>query len=347
MNVLKALSRKLATDKTLYLILCGVVLLSLVFALPCRAMSWPTSTPTVIQFDVYRNLLETGDRLLLIYENTPYSTTPTTPASDTFIWRLYAADNVTEIGSAVCYPYHDNGYGYNLVSMYFTAAQATALGFTWGATLNVRLSGNPVYFSPTIPQYNFSITSGDYSSLTVTADVQAELSVRILTLASDLDIQWGLTTYSLLQETETGTVLSLYGEAFFRGAIYGLQGLCPQVFAYVISNIDTTPRTWTTTYVTAVQNQWTGTWVDTAKNALDALFGTSYSIAWLMISIVAMVVVIILDVVVAGDPWLGVLDGCVVLILTTRLGFMNLGILGLIAAVCFMYSSARLWGVFK
>lgn len=335
------------TAKTLYLIIGIVVVLSLAFASPCYAIAYPSGTPAVLQFDVYRNLLETGDRLLLIYANIPYSTTPTVPASDAFIWRLYAADNVTEIGASVCYPYHDNGYGYNVISMYFSAAEATALGFTWGATLNVRLSGNPTYFAPTVPLYNFSLTTGDYSSLTTTADVQAELSVRILTIASDLDIQWGLTTYSLLQETETGTVLSIYGEAFFRGAIYGLQGLCPQVFAYVISDIDTTPRTWTTTYITTVQNQWSGTWVDTAKNALDALFGTTYSLAWLMVSIAAMVVVIILDIMVAGDPWQGMLDGCVVLILTTRLGFMNLGILGLIGAVCFMYASARLWGVFS
>jgi hypothetical protein len=316
-------------------------------ASPCYATALPDSTPTIEDVNVYRNLLETGDWLILIYHNIPYATPPSEPVWQTFIWRLYATDNVTEIGAVLPYAFNDNGYGYNLSSMYFTAAEVTAANMTWGSALNLRLSGNPVAFT-TPPQYNFNLVSGDYSTLTVTADVQSELAARILAIADDLNVKWSLATaYSLIQEGETGTALSMYGEAFFRGAIYGLQGLCPSVFAYVVSDMDLTPRTWTTTYITTLKNQYVGTWVDTAKNGLDALFGTSYSLSWLMLSLIAAIVVLIFDVMVAGDAWLGVMDASVVLILTTRLGFFDLGYLGLIAAVAVMFVSARIWGVFK
>jgi hypothetical protein len=333
---------------------CGILLtivltigLSLFSASPCYATDLPDSNPTAEDINVYRNLLETGDELILIYHNLPYATTPDEPIWQTFMWRLYKTDNVTEIGTVLPYSFNDNGYGYNLSSMYFSAAEVAAANITWGQGLPLRLSGNPVTFT-TPPIYNFNLSSGDYSTLTTSADVRAELAARILAIAKNLDTRWALgSAYSMVQETETGTVLSIYGEALFRGAIYGLQGLCPNVFAYVVSDMDLTPRTWSTTYIDVLKNQYSGTWVDTAKNALDALFGTSYSLAWLMISLIIAIVVLIFGVMVSGDAWLGIMDALVVLILATRLGFFDLGYLGLMAAIAVMYVSARIWGVFS
>jgi hypothetical protein len=326
----------------------GVLAVCLVTnVLPAYATSLPDSTPTVEKFNVYRNVRQPGDMLLLIYGNIPYATPPIEPSSSTFVWRLFKTDNVTEIGAATPYAYNDNGYGYNITSMYFNSANVTSLGITWGTAYPVRLSGNPTYFSAS-PIYNYVLSASDYSSLTVAASVQTELATRIFALATDLNIKWGLTAaYSLLTETETGTVLSVYGEAFFRNAIYGLQALCPSAFAYVVSDMDLTPRTFASTFVTVLENQWNGTWVDTAKNALNALFGTGYSLAWLLISLFACIVVLILDILVANDAWLGMLDASYVGIVATRLGFIGLGELALFTALIGAYGAARLWGVFR
>ena len=313
---------------------------------PAFATDPPDSAPTA-EFWVYRNLLETGDRLMLIKQNIPYGTIPDEPIWQTYMWRQLDTDNTTELGTALSYAFNNSGYGYNLTSMYWDAANVTASGMTWNTSYTIRLSQNPIMFaSPT--EYNFSLSTADYSVLTVSADVKAELAARILLIAGDFDIRWALgATYSLLNETETGTVLSIYGEAFFRGAIYGLQGLCPQVFAYVVNDMDLTPRTWTTTYITTLQDQWNGTWVDTAKNALDSLFGTSYSLAWLLISLAAAAVVLVLAYVVSNDAWIGVMNALVVIILASRLGFVDLGYVWLMAGITVMYSSARIWGVFS
>lgn len=326
-----------------------VILLLAIFMMvvPAYATELPDSNPTVEEINVYRNLLETGDWLILIYHNIPYATTPDEPIWQTFMWRLFSADNTTEIATILPYSFNENGYGYSVSSMYFAASDVTASNITWGDELILKLSGNPVNFASP-PQYNYTISDADYTTLSDSTDVQAELAARILALCSELDTRWALgSAYSLIQETETGTVLSVYGEAFFREVIYGLQGLCPEVFAYVISDYDLTQRDWDEAYVTTLQDLYTGTWVDTARNSLDALFGTDYSIVWLMISVLFAAVVLILDIMATGEPWLGVMDASAVLIITTRLGIFSLGYLGLLAALCVMYGAARLWGVFK
>ena len=309
------------------------------------ATDLPDSTPTIEQFNVYRNLLEPGDRLLLIYANIPYATPPSVPIWQTYMWTLIKNDNVTEIGTVIPYAYNNKGYGYNLASMYFPAAASG--NFTWGDNHVVRLRGNPSAFT-SAPLYDFLLDSGDYSTLTDPDGVAAELAARILAIAANLDSRWGLSSpYSLLNQTESGTVLSIYGEAYFRAVIPGLQGICPSVFAYVINDLELTPRTWTNAYETLLLAQWQGTWVDTAKNAAGALFGTSFNLFWIIIALAACVTVLILNVVVANDAWLGIVDALAVAIITARLGLYELGFLALLAAVAVIYDSSRIWGVLR
>jgi hypothetical protein len=332
--------------RSLVTILCAVAAI-LVMASPAFATALPDSTPAA-EFYVYRNLLETGDWLGLIYQNIPYATTPPgeTVWQD-FMWRMIDTDNITEIATAVPYAFNDNGFGYNVTSIYLNADNVTSANITWNTSYNMRLSGNPIAFTSP-PEYNFNLSAADYSTLTAPHDVQAELAARILLIASNLDIQWGLgASYSLLNETETGTVLSIYGEAFFRGAIYGLQGLCPQIFAYVINDLDITPRTWSTSYVTTLQNQYAGTWVDTAKSAGAALFGTTYDLTSLLISLLICAGIGICSIILSGDAWHGVADARTGLIAVTRLGFFDLGFLALLAALAVIYGASRLWSVMR
>lgn len=310
------------------------------------ATDQPDSAPTAT-FYVYRNLLETGDWLLVIDQNIPYTTIPDEPIWQTYQWRMIALDGVTELGMCLPYTFNDNGYGSSVASMYWDSGNVTAAGMVWNTAYTLRLSENPANFdSPT--QWDFSLAAADYSSLTATEDVKAELASRILLLAQNLDIAWGLgATYSLLNETETGTVLSIYGEAFFRGAIYGLQGLCPQVFAYVINDVDLTPRTFTAAYVTTLENQWTGTWVDTAKTAGASLFGTGWDLASMLLTLLAAIIIAIVAILLSGDAWHGIADARTVFIISTRLGFFNLGFLSILAACAVIYGSARMWGVLK
>ena len=136
------------------------VILSITFILsvssPAYAIDLPDENPEVIEINAYRNILETADMLVIVYENTPYATTPNMTYSEAFIWKIY--DGSTEIGYALTSNYHDLGYGYNVISFYFSAADAV----TWGEYYYIRLKGlSDAFASP--PTYTFQMAAGDYS----------------------------------------------------------------------------------------------------------------------------------------------------------------------------------------
>jgi len=306
----------------------------------------PDTAPTVQEINLYQNLLVTGDLLALIYANIPYTDLPDTPVTETFIWQFLSTDNVTGFGSTVGTNYNDDGYGYNLYSIYLSADNVTSFGIVWGTSYTMRLSGNPAVFD-TPPVYNFILNAGDYSTETVTADVKAELATRILTLADDLDSKWGLPT-SLLTQNETATVLSTYGEAFFRGTIHGLQAMAPSVFSVIIRVIDVSDREWTDEYSENVTSQWAGTWIETAKEGGKVLFGTTYDLLSIILLLVMCGGLWYGNLTLTGDSWNGLIDVSVAGIIGARLAMFDLGFLLLIAALLWIYISAKIWfGVVK
>lgn len=322
-----------------------VIVSLLVFASPVCATALPDSPPTVEGFWVYRNLLETGDWLVLVYFNIPYATTPAEPVWQTYTWRMLSVDTLMEYGAELPTSYNDNGYGYNVASMYFSAAEATTLGLVWGTAYPMVLSGNPAYFSS--PQnYSFVLSVTDYSTAATVTDMQSELNATIISIATELDQRWALTAaYSLLSETGTSTVLSVYGESFFRSAIYGLQGLCPTVFNYIVRDIDLTARTFDGSYISILDIQYTGTWAQVSKDAGKAIFGTTYDLTALIVSLVFISVIAACVMYSSGDPWHGIADARTGLIVMTRLGFFGLGPLGLICALFAIYGITRMWRV--
>jgi len=303
----------------------------------------PDNDPTIEEINIYRNLLVTGDWLTLIYANIPYGIPPSTSVSQTFIWRLMHTDNVTELGDTIGCAYNDDGYGYNVYSMYLSATEVGAKGMVWGTPYTIRLSGNPAVFD-TPPIYNYVVNAGDYSTETVQSNVQAELASRIFVLAADLDTKWGLSTiYSLLTQNETATVLSIYGEAFFRCAIHGLQSMAPTAFSVIIRVIDVPSRNWTSEYSTNLTNQWAGTWIETAQEAGDALFGTDYNLLSIIMLLIMCGGLMVGNIMLTGDHWNGFIDCALLAVVGARLGMYDLGFLILLTALCWIYISAKIW----
>ena len=331
-------------------LLALILIMAIGIAAPAYAETEPPdSDPTIEKFNVYRNLLETGDMLVLVYANIPYATPPETLVTITFIWSLVDTDGTTELGSTVGYAYNDGGFGYNVYSMYFSAAEVIAKGMTvWGTSYIVRLSGNPVYFT-TPPVYNYYLSASDYTALSDTSDVQAELAARILQIATDLDSKWGLATiYSLVTELEAGAALSLYGQAFFRGAIYGVQSFAPAIFPVQIRNLTITDRTWDTEFSENLTGQWGGTWVDTAQAAGKALFGVDYDLLSMIILLMLCGGLVAANIMLTNDAWNAFIDVAFLAVIGARLAMYDLALLLLLAAGCWLYISAKVWfGIIK
>lgn len=297
----------------------------------------PDSTPTLERMDVYRNLLETGDRLFIWEANIPYATTPDTLVSETFYWELLDTDNVTVLGTATGYAFQSDGYGYNVYSMYLSAAD----NITWGQTYSLRLSGNPAVFD-TPPQYNYPINVSDYTSATSSEANQSALSVTILTIASDLDSRWGLSgTATLILETESGTVLSIYGESVFRGAVYGCQALAPAAFRFSIDDLDAADRSWSLNYSGNLSSQYDGTWIAPAKTAGGTIFGVGYDLTSYIITFGLCLLLLWGNYKIGNNRWNALMNIAVVAVTAPKIDLFPLTFTALVCAVSVIYTGTK------
>jgi hypothetical protein len=322
------------------LLVLGILAVFIISAVPAyAAMPNPDNPPTITRINVFRNLLQSGDMLYVWEANIPYATTPDYKVGDAFVWQLL--NGATVLGSNTGFAYHDDGYNYNVYSMYFSAATVTVKGMVWNTAYILRLSGSPAAFT-TPPSYNYAVSG--YTTYTSQADNQAALADEIILIASDLNVRWSLTTdYYLSSEIETGTVLSGYGETVFRGAIYGVQAFAPAAFSYVLNDLEVTDRAWGSNYTTNLSNQYSGTWIETARNASMTFLGTTYDLTSLIILLIACVVIAIGNLALTSDHWNALTDVAFLLVIASRIDVLPLVYLALIAAIAFIYLGMRVW----
>jgi hypothetical protein len=176
--------------------------------------------------------------------------------------------------------------------------------------------------------------------------VKLLLATDILNISADLDVRWGLGV-SLVNEDDTGKTLSTLGQAFYRGAIYSVQAMAPSLFPLAIRNIDIDDRTWTNDYAEELEDQYSGSWVETAKAAGGDLFGVTYDLLSLIILVFFLVGIIIADMSITNDYWNGLVDAAFILVIASKISLIGLGYVALIAAVCIIYIGTRLFGILK
>lgn len=308
--------------------LATIVILFLM-ATPVMATAQPDSAPSIESIFIYHHLQETDDMLIVAKYNIPYATPPDEPVNETFIFRLIDTDNVTELGTILAYPYNENGYGDGVISFYFSAAIAP----TWGQPYIIRISGNPVNFAAP-GEWNYTIATGDYTTLTTQDGNQTDLASRVITLAGELEISWNVT---LLDETDTGTVLWSSGESYFRNAITGLQNMAPDAFSLQIIDVNYTPRDWDTTYSSNMTTQWTGTWVGNGLTSLGDLFSTDFQLQTGIIVLLICVAWIIFAGVMTGNINAGIMDALVIALGATLIGFLPMAMEATITMLCILY----------
>jgi len=217
-------------------------------------MVYPDRTPEIHSMQAYQDLLEADDCLFVILAEIPYADIPEVPVNRSYLWSLM--DTGVEEGWNVGYAMNENGYNFNIYSLYFPAAAT----IDWGnaTDYNVQLSGSPSVFSGVVPTYD----NADAGSYAVTADTwvtssdySADLAEDLLDLASTLEQEWQL---ALLDEQDTKTVLSGNGEKLFRNAIPGIQSMAPSLFFVQEVDMSVSPRAWGTSLDTTYQERLLG-----------------------------------------------------------------------------------------
>jgi hypothetical protein len=326
----------------LAVLIAGILIMGL--AVPVLAISNPDSAPLVAEKIVFRNLLETGDMLILVKEDVPYATPPTDYSyDDAYVWQLYDTTDTYEIAQTSGYNYNDNGYNENVIGFYFSADDAP----DWGEAYYLKLAQTPAAFPTTQQVWQFPLEAGEYSDITDQDEALHAVSDKVIEWADDLNSEWGLTGTDLLtMPGELGTVLSYEGQTFFRGAIYGIQALAPYAFDVQIFEVNTEPRTWSTEYSSNVSASFNGTYIGDAADAGNEMLGiTGYNLFGLLGCLAMCGGFAFASIRVGGDIWGTMIFTSGILVICGRLAMIGLGELGLLAAVMWIWISGKVWKV--
>ena len=302
-----------------------VVLLALLLAVPVLAMEEPTDVDISLPM-VFQDLIVTNDFLVVAPYEVNFAGTQEEPINKTFLFKLIDTNGITELGSILAYPYYEGGYGPGVISFYFDEAPASG----WEEPYIIRVEENPAYY-PSPQTWSFPLSSADYTQIDGQDENRALLKSKILNICTDLDLVY---TYALKAEEDTGTYLSSYGESYFRGAIRGLQNMCPELFVVQIRQADYAKRSWTTTFADSFKTQYAGTWVAEGMTGFSGIFDTETQTAWGFVILALCVVVLGLNYRSTKQIMPGFLDIFAVLIMGTLLGGFSFILLGLLTFGC-------------
>jgi hypothetical protein len=256
--------------RILKILIILMALLSPLWATTALAILAPDSTPTITNVHANRNLLEvgspTGDILIYGDYNIPYGTVPTdASASEAFSFRLL--NGTTELGSTLPYCLINNGYNKGVFSFHFSVAD----NITWGQAYTIRISENPAWFS-TPSSYDYLMTTSAWTILTGQEENKADLTINIIAAAQRMQTTYPL--YTFLESSYGGTVLSSpTGAAYFRGAVYGIQAMAPNLFLVQTLGADNTSISHGTTQFDTYRGSHDADWVGVSTNATATQFG--------------------------------------------------------------------------
>lgn len=320
------------------LLVLAIISLFGVLSLYSPALAADDDPDSVSLYDVrvYKHLIEEDDWLAVVPYSIPYTSEPDLSIDKMYIFRLIAADNVTEIGSKLAFPYINGGYGDGIVSFYFDANSAPA----WDTDYSLRVDQNPAAFS-TPQNWAFTLSTSSYSNYDTQEGNRALLQANIIAICRDLEVSWDI---ELLGESEISTVLNEYGEAYFRNSIIGLQSMCPKLFSVEITPITAERRSWDYTFANSFATRYRGTFWANAMTGFGGLFNVDSSPAAAVLSLLLVVIIMGLAIKylkASGNSAL--MNGLAALGLFTCLGAFSFTLHGFLSFICAVASGVVLF----
>jgi len=166
----------------------------------------PTSLQ-IQEIEAFENTREDGDQLYIVQyyiaQNSTYN------ARQLYIFRLFDEDD-NELGQRTPYPYNNDGFGMGVVAFYLDADEAP----TWESAVYVKVQGNPLAdWDGDAPSTTMTIIDWNTGS---ESEMQVAASGKILGLANELTIYWGV---EMTTVTQGITVLTEYGSIYFLNVV--------------------------------------------------------------------------------------------------------------------------------
>lgn len=303
------------------------------------SMAWGTGTTAT--YNIFENVLESGDWLIAAEVDVAYAATPTDyTASEAFLFELVNTDNTTIVSTTL------NDYDNRPISIYLSAARVTALGLVSGTAYDIRVTGNPLVFpSQTGNTIEVTLAVTDYidQNLGASSDPPTDNVLRnfCILMGQHLQAHDGPAD-DYLVFVQGYQYLTIEGADIFIEAIPGLTAMCPILFqAGVEAMTSDAPESTGTYAVTLTPAQ---KWGQTAANGLTALgsyLGINQALA-------GSVMLFILAIMLAMFAYKEMESGLVVILLMAAVPFLGawLGLMPLALAFIFVIIIITLLGFF-
>lgn len=266
------------------------LLLIVITVLPVYAIANPDSTPSFNYYEIFYNVLETGDMLITAEGKVIYAVEPTdyTP-EEAFSFELL---NVAGTATIVSTPLQ--AWGDRPIGIYLNATSVTTKGLVVGTAYKMRITGNPLIFATqtgnTITQ---TLDASDYTNQALGVDGgipnDNELRNGMMTIAQHMEA-YDSPASPYIAMVNGYRYLTLTGEALFSAGIQGITIMCPILFQSGIAPIDGDPPEVTGTYASSLSAA--QKWGSTAANGLT-MFGTWLGINQALAGSVVMFAIVI------------------------------------------------------
>ena len=230
------------------------LLLSIMLPITVAAYVEEMEDISITNISVFKDLAETDDYLVVFHYNMPFTSDnySSTPASRSIEFTLLDdTGELIQTGKPYVYSvFESNGYGNGVGSFYFDADTAP----TWESETVIGIKKLPGFFT-SANTTSITITATDYSTVTGQENNRNALKEWVLLKCDDLESVYSDTGVVLKASSDSGIILSGFGETYFRGAINGLQDLCPGLF--FIQTLVPESYTDATTYNMTLQDTYT------------------------------------------------------------------------------------------
>jgi len=291
---------------------------------------------TIIDVKVFRNLIETGDILLIAEYNIAYDPTPDDDARAWWLFRVLN-DDTLDIGRSLPYSYGQNGYQYGITSMYWDADSDVIPA--WNEALQFRIEPNPTAWDDPPDAVTYTLTAADYGDDTSQDENQAALSDWVFDVVGQIEINWDVSG-ELITITGAGPVLTAAGQHYVLGAVPGSNWMCPDLFAVKDIDLDTDPETWEHERDEETQEQFEDTMIDDFKTLLVDVLGGHFH-PFLILGVILFILIVVLFF--FSFAWFGSTEPAYVMVPVlvwywSKMSFAPWAIFGILCFGCAIYT---------
>jgi hypothetical protein len=241
------------------------------FTIPVYGVTNPTTiqwgnTSPAAQYQVFYNVLETGDWLILA--ESYIETEDTNTSENAFSFSLLNVGGTTVLLSVPLWSYGDRP-----VSIYISATEATTLGLSVGGAYVIKLAGNPTLFSSsTNNTISTALSSTDYSDQSTATDTLNPLRAFCVQIGQHMQTTDNVSTY--MTAVGGDWYVTTTASSLFLLGVPSLDIMCPTLFQMVVSPMSVPTGTSNNSYSSniSVQNI-LGDSANTGITNLAAWFG--------------------------------------------------------------------------